>query len=149
MLRIYSGASSPASRPKRAPQVRKSRSLIYEQGVATYMAPGGIGSSPRDISNRGALQAFCHRTDSADLLWYVDESSPDNTLHLALGQPHIRALLKRKRAFNAGTCRGSGTATTRPLNAAQRQAGLSEADPNQRAIRTLIQVRARAANPPA
>jgi len=51
----------------------------------TYVAPGGIGEPPRDISNLGALQAFCHRTGGAELIWYVDESSPDNALHLCLG----------------------------------------------------------------
>jgi hypothetical protein len=50
-----------------------------------FVAPGGLGSPPRDISPRGLLQAFCHRTNGAELVWYVDEASPDNALHLTLG----------------------------------------------------------------
>jgi hypothetical protein len=53
--------------------------------LVTYVAPGGIGISPRDITDLGLLQAFCHRTSGAELIWYVDESSPNNALHLCLG----------------------------------------------------------------
>lgn len=53
--------------------------------AAIYAAAGGLTTRPRDVSSRGLLQAFCHRTDRAELLWYVDPSSGDNTLHLRLG----------------------------------------------------------------
>jgi hypothetical protein len=51
-----------------------------------YTAPGSVMGPPRDISSRGVLQAFSHRSDNAELVWYVDETSPDNALHLQLGQ---------------------------------------------------------------
>lgn len=53
----------------------------------TYTVAAGQGSHarPRDLSDRGLLQSFCHRTTTGSLLWYVDEESPDNTLRPALG----------------------------------------------------------------
>jgi hypothetical protein len=42
-------------------------------------------TSPRDNSSRGLLQAFCHRNSRAELLWYVDPASAENSLHLRLG----------------------------------------------------------------
>ena len=123
---------------------------LYQQGVATYMAPGGIGSSPRDISNRGALQAFCHRTASADPLWYVDESRPDNTLHLALGQASYDVrysnenVLSTQGPVEVQAQRQPDRST--PINV---KPGSLKQIPINGQIRTLIQVRARAANPPA
>ena len=56
-----------------------------ELDKVTYSAEGGINSAPRDVSNRGQLQWFCHSTDRLGLLWYVDEHSEDNALHVQLG----------------------------------------------------------------
>jgi hypothetical protein len=51
-----------------------------------YVPEGGLNSDPRDISSRGQVQWFCHSTDMLSLLWYVDETSPDNAMHFQLGQ---------------------------------------------------------------
>ena len=52
---------------------------------AILVAGGGNSTEPRDISAKGLLQHFTHRTDGAHVTWYVDESSSDNSLHLQLG----------------------------------------------------------------
>jgi hypothetical protein len=50
-----------------------------------YTATGGLTTEPREITSRGLLQAFCHRSGRAELLWYVDPTSVENALHLRLG----------------------------------------------------------------
>jgi len=50
------------------------------------VAEGGLNSDPRDISNRGLIQWFSHSSDALGLVWYVDEKSDDNAMHLQLGQ---------------------------------------------------------------
>jgi hypothetical protein len=52
---------------------------------ATFAPQRGIFEAPRSIESRGLLQAFAHRAEHVELLWYVDSTSPDNTLHLRLG----------------------------------------------------------------
>ena len=49
------------------------------------VAGSGNGSRPRDISSKGLLQHFTHHSNEADILLYVDETSPDNALRLAFG----------------------------------------------------------------
>lgn len=53
---------------------------------ATFSAEGGIATDPRDRSDKGLLQWFYHGSDRLGLIWYVDENSDDNALHLALGK---------------------------------------------------------------
>lgn len=53
---------------------------------ATFSAEGGVTTEPRDRSDKGLLQWFYHGSDRLDLIWYVDENSDDNALHLALGK---------------------------------------------------------------
>jgi hypothetical protein len=52
---------------------------------AIFAPEGGISAAPRSIESRGLLQAFAHRTEQIELLWYVDSTSPDNALHLRFG----------------------------------------------------------------
>jgi hypothetical protein len=52
---------------------------------AIFAPEGGISEAPRSIESRGLLQAFAHRTEQIELLWYVDSTSPDNALHLRFG----------------------------------------------------------------
>jgi hypothetical protein len=56
-----------------------------QRGAAFFSAPGGLTTVPRDIGSRGLLQVFAHRSSQAELLWYVDPASAENTLHLRLG----------------------------------------------------------------
>lgn len=48
-------------------------------------ATSGDATSPREISTKGLLQHFTHRSDGAEVVMYVDTKSPDNALRLALG----------------------------------------------------------------
>lgn len=57
-----------------------------EREKVSVSAQGGVSTPPSDISNRGQLQWFYHGSDRLGLLWYVDEKSDDNALHLALGK---------------------------------------------------------------
>jgi hypothetical protein len=52
---------------------------------AIFAPQGGISEAPRSIESRGLLQAFAHRGEQIELLWYVDSTSPDNALHLRFG----------------------------------------------------------------
>jgi hypothetical protein len=53
---------------------------------AIFSAEGGVSTEPRDRSDKGQLQWFYHGSDRLGLIWYVDESSNENALHLALGK---------------------------------------------------------------
>lgn len=56
------------------------------RGFPAIFAPhGGISEAPRGIESRGLLQAFVHRSEQIELLWYVDWTSSDNALHLRFG----------------------------------------------------------------
>lgn len=57
-----------------------------ERDKISVSAQGGVSTNPPDISNRGQLQWFYHGSDRLGLLWYVDEKSSENALHLALGK---------------------------------------------------------------
>ncbi len=48
-------------------------------------APGAPDGPPRDISDRGMLQYFCHSEEGVELLWYVDGESDHNMLSLYFG----------------------------------------------------------------
>ena len=51
-----------------------------------YSAEGGVAIEPHDLSSKGLLQWFHHSTDSLGLLWYVDDTSTENALHIKLGK---------------------------------------------------------------
>lgn len=116
--------------------------------AAIFAPTGGLTDPPRSIESHGLLQAFVHRTDHIELLWYVDSSSPDNALHLRLGSVPYDL-----RYGNSAVPAAEGPVTLR----AQRQPDRSKTiqiGPGQLkkkmngTIWTLDQVRARASDAP-
>ena len=106
-------------------------------------APGANGDHPRDISAFGLLQGFWRRKEEADLLWYVDETSPDNALRLALGSLHWDL-----RYSNAAVQATQGPVEVRAQRQLDQSTSIDVSDPSvgtcqmNGRIRTLTEVRA-------
>ena len=69
------------------PEELKVRRRMWEENpdAVHIVAGSGNASPPRDISPKGLLQHFTHHSDDVDILFYIDDTSPDNALRLALG----------------------------------------------------------------
>lgn len=112
-----------------------------QRATAIYAAPGGLSSEPRDVSNLGQLQVFCHRSAGAELIFYVDSQSPDNALQLRLGELPFDI---RYSAPDVPATSGAVTprAARTPIAKSHITVGSTKQIPFNGVIKTLEQVRA-------